>query len=88
MLEKSYRRVYAKLCSWMLWHLKCIGMIAAVYVSSADLLSIHYKQEFSMVGGNMEDLKNNGTVKIVPSLKMLLEGFLTPTPTPRPLQFT
>lgn len=63
-------------------------MIAAVYMSSADLLSIHYKQEFSMMGGNMEDLKNNGTVKIVPSLKMLLEGFLTPTPTPRPLQFT
>ena len=39
-------------------------MIAAVYVNSPDLPSIYYKQEFSMVGGNMEHLKNNRTVKI------------------------
>ena len=35
----------------------CITMIAAMYVSSADLLLIHYAR-ISMVGGYTENLKN------------------------------
>ena len=35
---------------------ECIRMIASMYVSSADILSIHYPRKFSMVGGYTEDL--------------------------------
>ena len=40
-----------------------IRTIAVMYVSSADLLLITAR-EFSMVGGYMEDLKNQKTAKI------------------------
>ena len=43
----------------MSWYLKSIRTIAAIYVSSAELLII--MQEFSMMGSYTEDLK---TVKL------------------------
>ena len=53
--EQGYGWVCAKFCCWMLWHLKHIRIIAAMYVSSADLLSIHYAR--IQKGGRLQDLK-------------------------------
>ena len=40
--NKGYEQVCAKLRCWISWHLKHIRMIAAIYVSSVDLLLILY----------------------------------------------
>ena len=40
--ERGYEEVCAKLFWHMLWHVKYIRMIAAMYVSSVDPLSIHF----------------------------------------------
>ena len=47
--KRGCGQVCAKLCCWMSWFLKFIRMITAMCVSSTDLLSIHYTQEFNMV---------------------------------------
>ena len=39
--EQSYGLVRMKICYWMLSHMNRIRMIAAMYVSSVDLLSVH-----------------------------------------------
>ena len=46
-----------KLCCRVSWRLNRIRLIAAMYMSSADLHFISTTQEFSMVGGYTEDLK-------------------------------
>ena len=60
--RQGYEPVCANLYCWMLWHLKCIRIIAAMHVSSGynntncetDLTVT--TQEFRMVGGYMENL--------------------------------
>ena len=39
----------------MLWHLKHIKMVTSMYMSSADLLSVHYAR-ICMVGSYTKDL--------------------------------
>ena len=63
--KEGYGWVCAKLCYQNLLHQESIRMITAMYMSLADLFSIHCMQEFSMVGGYTEILQNNSrTVKI------------------------
>ena len=57
--EWGYRWECVKHLCQMSWYLKSIRTIAAIYVSSAELLIV--MQEFSMMGSYTEDLK---TVKL------------------------
>ena len=79
--ERGYGRVCAKPLCRMSWRLKHIRAIAAMYVSSVDLLFRLTTQQFSMVGGYTEDLKKqqHKTVKIKGGGRLLDGGRLLGT---------